>query len=65
MNNHNDERRLSDWPAVRERLKREHPDLTDDDLAYEVGREEELMERLQKKLNKNREEIRGWLSFMG
>ena len=41
------------------------PDLTDQDLVYEIGKEEELLERLQKKLNKNEHEIRKWLSLMG
>jgi uncharacterized protein YjbJ (UPF0337 family) len=53
------------WDAVKRRLQQEHPELTDNDLHYEEGRKEELLERLQKRLNRNKEEIRGWLSFMG
>jgi len=30
-----------------------------------VGKEEELLKRLKEKLNKNRHEIRKWLSLMG
>jgi hypothetical protein len=53
------------WQAAREHLKREYPDLTEEDLAYEAGREEELLERLQGKVNKSKHEIRSWLSLMG
>lgn len=57
--------KIKDWEAVKERLKKEHPGLTEDDLIYEIGKEEELLERLQKRLNRNKQEIRKWLSFMG
>lgn len=56
---------IPDWEIKREKLQREFPNLTYEDLIYEVGKEEELLERLQKKLNKNKHEIRRWLSLMG
>lgn len=57
--------RINDWEIKKEQLKKEHPYLSTEDLAYEVGKEEELLERLQKKMNKNKNEIRKWLSLMG
>jgi hypothetical protein len=56
--------RIDNWEQKREHLKKEFPNLTEDDLLYEVGREEELLTRLQEKLNKNKHEIRKWLSLM-
>lgn len=53
------------WPRLKEHLQKEHPHLTSEDLIYEVGKEEELLERLEKKLGKNRNEIRKWLHLMG
>jgi hypothetical protein len=53
------------WPKVKEKIKDEHPELTESDLYYQIGREEELLERLQEKLKKNRKEIDNWLSFLG
>ena len=53
------------WQVAREHLKREYPHLTEDDLMYEAGKEEELLERLQGKVNKSKHEIRSWLSLMG
>ena len=54
-----------DWRTAREHLKKEYPHLTEDDLMYEAGKEEEWLERLQAKVNKSKHEIRHWLSLMG
>jgi hypothetical protein len=47
----------SSWTETKERLKENNIDLTDDDLKYEPGKENELLERLQKKMKKTKEEI--------
>ncbi|HKH62034.1 MAG TPA: hypothetical protein VKA49_14435 [Flavitalea sp.] len=46
------------WEEVREKLKETNINLTDEDLDYQPGREDELLERLQQKINKPKEEIR-------
>jgi len=48
---------LASWEEVKERMKENDTTLTDDDLAYEKGQEEELLERLEKKMNKPRHQI--------
>jgi hypothetical protein len=45
------------WEVVRERLKESNINLTDDDLVYEPGKEDELLSRLEKLLNKSRPDI--------
>lgn len=45
------------WNQVKGRLKQSYADLTDDDLLYVEGKEEELRGRLQKRLGKTRAEI--------
>lgn len=45
------------WNEVKGKLKQRFADLTDDDLLYEEGREDELYGRLQQRLGKTREEI--------
>lgn len=45
------------WNELKGKLKQQYADLTDDDLLYEEGKEEELMGKLQKKLGKTREEV--------
>lgn len=38
------------WNEVKGKLKQKYADLTDDDLLYEEGKEDELLGRLQNKL---------------
>jgi uncharacterized protein YjbJ (UPF0337 family) len=46
------------WNMVKGKLKQKYAQLTDNDLAFAEGKEEELYGRLQKRLGKTREEIR-------
>jgi len=49
------------WSEVKERIKEINYDLTDEDLEYEPGQEEELLARLEQKMKKGRNEIKGWI----
>lgn len=49
------------WNLLKGKLKQTYGSLTDDDLRYEEGKEDELLGRLQEKLGKSREEIRDLL----
>jgi len=46
------------WNEKKGKLQREYGQLTDDDLSYSEGKEDELFGRLQKKLGKTKEEVR-------
>ncbi len=46
------------WNEIKGKLKQKYADLTDDDLLFAEGKEEELYGRLQKRLGKTRNEIR-------
>lgn len=46
------------WNEVKGKLKQKYGQLTDDDLAYAEGKEDELYGRLQQKLGKTKEEIK-------
>jgi uncharacterized protein YjbJ (UPF0337 family) len=46
------------WNEAKGRLKKAYAGLTDDDLLYEEGKEEELYGRLERKLGKSREEVK-------
>jgi uncharacterized protein YjbJ (UPF0337 family) len=46
------------WNEVKGKLKQKYGQLTDDDLAFSEGKEDELYGRLQKRLGKTKEEIR-------
>jgi uncharacterized protein YjbJ (UPF0337 family) len=45
------------WNIVKGQLKQRYADLTDDDLTYVEGAEDELFGRLQVKIGKTKEEI--------
>lgn len=45
------------WNKVKGSLKEKYGDLTDDDLTYVEGKEDQLVGRLQKRLGKSKEEI--------
>ena len=46
------------WNEVKGKLKQKYADLTDDDLTYMEGQEDELLGRLQRRLGRSRDEIR-------
>ena len=52
------------WNKLAGKLKQTYANLTDDDLLFKEGKEEELLGRLQKKLGKTKEEIRNLLAKM-
>jgi uncharacterized protein YjbJ (UPF0337 family) len=51
-----------EWNEVKGKLKQKYGQLTDDDLRYQEGREDELLGRLQKKLGKAKDEIQQIIS---
>jgi len=53
------------WNELKGKIKKSHADLTDDDLRYEEGKDDELVGRLQQKLGKTREDVIKWLKSLG
>ncbi|HUH19326.1 CsbD family protein [Albibacterium sp.] len=50
------------WNQIKGKAKQSYADLTDDDLLYEEGKEDELIGRLQNKIGKSRDEVVNWLN---
>ena len=46
------------WNEVKGKLKQKYGQLTDNDLTFADGKDEELLGRLQKKLGRSKEELR-------
>ena len=46
------------WNEVKGKLKQQYGDLTDDDLTYTEGKEDELLGRLQQKTGKSKDELK-------
>jgi hypothetical protein len=49
------------WEEVKEKLLEADPYLTDADLEYEAGKENELIERLAKKMDRTLTHVKGWI----
>jgi uncharacterized protein YjbJ (UPF0337 family) len=51
------------WNIAKGKLQQEFAELTEDDLSYQEGQEDELLGRLQVKLGKSKEELKRVLSL--
>ncbi|HEY8994319.1 MAG TPA: hypothetical protein VIM71_06650 [Lacunisphaera sp.] len=45
------------WTAIRTKLKEKYPELTENDLAYVLGHEEEIFDRVQARTGLTRKEV--------
>ncbi len=52
------------WNVLKGKIKQTYADLTDDDLKYVEGKEDELYGRLQKKTGKSRQELIEWINSL-
>ncbi len=52
------------WNEVKGKLKQKYGQLTDDDLAFADGKEDELLGRLQKRLGRPKDEVRAEIEDM-
>lgn len=52
------------WNEVKGKLKQKYGDLTDDDLKYADGKEDELLGKLQKKTGKTKDELANEINKM-
>jgi uncharacterized protein YjbJ (UPF0337 family) len=50
------------WNELKGKVKQKWGELTDDDLTYAEGQEEELIGKLQKKTGQTREEVVNYLN---
>lgn len=50
------------WNTVKGKMKQKWAQLTDDDLLFEQGKEEELLGRLQSKTGETKENLRAMIS---
>jgi uncharacterized protein YjbJ (UPF0337 family) len=53
------------WNKWKGKVKQAYGDLTDDDLKYEEGKDDELLGRLQKKTGKTKDDLIKWLRSLG
>lgn len=64
MNSMNDKIK-GNWNELKGKLKQEYAQLTDNDLLYVEGKEDELHGRLQKSLGKTKDELNAIIDRLG
>jgi uncharacterized protein YjbJ (UPF0337 family) len=52
------------WNEIKGKLKQKYGQLTDDDLMFADGKEDELLGRLQKRLGRTKDELRAEIEDM-
>jgi uncharacterized protein YjbJ (UPF0337 family) len=52
------------WNEIKGKVKQAYADLTEDDVAYVEGKEDELLGRIQQKTGKKREELVTWINSL-
>ena len=52
------------WNEIRGKLKQKYGQLTDQDLVFAEGKEDELLGRLEKRLGKSKDDLRAELADM-
>ena len=46
------------WNEIKGKLKQKYAELTDDDLTFVEGKDDEMLGRIQQRLGRSKEEIR-------
>ena len=49
------------WNEIKGKIKQKYANLTDDDLLYEEGKDDELLGRIQKKTGQTKEDVKRWI----
>ena len=62
--NATNEKIKGNWNVLKGKLKQQYGQLTDNDLTYIEGKEDELRGRLQQKLGKTQEEVNDLLDTL-
>jgi len=52
------------WNEIKGKLKQKYGQLTDDDLTFAEGKDDELLGRLQKRLGRTKDELRSEIEGM-
>lgn len=59
--NSNELKLKGNWNELKGKAKQKYAELTDDDLAYENGKDDELIGRIQKRIGQTKEQVIEWI----
>lgn len=60
-----EDRIKGNWNQIKGKLKAQYAQLTDDDLKYIEGKEDQLIGRLQERLGKTKAEVKDMINRIG
>jgi len=52
------------WNEFKGKIKQSYGDITNDDLTYEEGQQDEMLRKLQQKTDKVRDELVKWINCL-
>lgn len=52
------------WNIMKGKLKQQYAELTDDDLQYVEGKEDELIGRIQKKTGQTKQQVENYIDSL-
>lgn len=52
------------WNEIKGKLKQKYGELTEDELTYAEGQEDELLGKIQKKTGKSKEEVKSFIDSL-
>lgn len=52
------------WNEIKGKIKQEYAEVTDDDLLYAEGQEDQLIGNIQKKTGKAKEEVKSFIDSL-
>lgn len=52
------------WNELKGKIKQQYGELTDDDLTYTEGKEDELIGKIQKKTGKTKSEVKDFIDTL-
>ena len=52
------------WNELKGKMKQQYAQLTDDDLTFEEGKDDELVGRIQKRIGKTKDQVIEWIQSL-
>ena len=57
-------RARSNWTETKGKIRQQYADLTDDDLEYQEGQQEEWFGKIGNKIGKAAQDVKSWISSL-
>lgn len=64
MSTEEEYRTRGNWNQIKGKLRQEYGDLTEDDVEYSEGKQDEWLGRLQEKTGKAKGELKNWIDSL-